>query len=211
MAYFYSIMDTRRNKFPRPPSSSTPYPSKPATPSETPNRSRTNTPNASDSEDDSSPVDQTNVRSDRHSWSASLSSLHTKRKRPRGHHHSHHTLFHLPHHHLLREALNQSQEHHPVGVFESQHYMHIEKRLHHPNEAFLEENCLRLLSESVQDLLTEAGAAMDYIVEWLNRTNSDRLRLRLEKTSIKKDNVEAQKRALKRLKEVMEHFLLEKR
>jgi Putative ER transporter, 6TM, N-terminal len=212
MAYFYGVMDTRRIKFPQPPFTQTLYRSEPVEPGDTPMISRTNTPHPSDDDDDSSPVEQVNARDDRHSWTGSLPSLHTRRNKPHhGHHHSHHSLFHLPHHHLLREALNQSQEHHPVGVFESQHYMNIEKRLHHPNEAALEENCLRLLSDSVEGLLTEVGAAMDHIVEWLDRTNSDRLRLRPQNPLIVKDILVAHELVLKKLKDVMDQFLLEKR
>lgn len=211
MAYFFSVMDTRRSKFPQP-YLQTPLPSEPATPTETPMISRTNTPNGSDDENDPSPVDQTSVRGDRNSWTGSLSSPHTKRSRHRHRHqHSHHTLFHLPHHHLLKEALNQSQEHHPVGVFESQHYMNIEKRLHHPNEAAIEENCLRLLSESVQDLLTEVGGAMDHIVEWLGRTNSERLRLRPQKPGVRSDILGEHERAVEKLNTVISQFLSEKR
>lgn len=208
MAYFYSVMDARRSKFPQPPSFSTQHISQPTTPTETPKVSRANTLNTSDDEDDSSPIDQTNAGGDRHSWSASLSSVHTKRKRPRQDHHS---FFHLPHHRLVKEPLNQSQVHHPVGVFESQRYMNIEKRLHHPNEAALEENCLRLLSESVHDLLVEAGTALDYVVEWLDRTNSERLRLRPQRSTVRADVFDAHRQALERLKEAMDSFLLERR
>lgn len=211
MAYYYTVMDTRRSKFPQPSSMQTPVPSEPGTPTETPTMTQTNTPTVSDDEDDSSPVDHAHRRGDRHTWNGSIS-LYAKRHKHRHRNpHGHHSLFHLPHHNLLREALNQSQEHHPVGVFESQHYMNIERRLYHPHEASLEENSVRVLSESVHDLLTAVGAAMNHIVEWLDRTNSDRLRLRPQKAAVRTDALATHKRILEQLKEAMAKFVSGKR
>jgi hypothetical protein len=208
MAFFYRTMDTQRQKYPN-----IPHLSQPATPVETPVQTRTATPNISDDEDDASPVDKASSRGDRNSWAGSTSSAPKKRHQPhQSRHRHHHSLFHLPHHHhVLREALNQSQEHHPVGVFESQQYMNIEKRRHHPQGEILEEKSLRLLAESVEELLTEAGSAMDHILDWLDRLNSDRFLFGRQRRKTWKDSVEANEHALKGINDALSGFLGEKR
>ncbi|KIJ33026.1 hypothetical protein M422DRAFT_265055 [Sphaerobolus stellatus SS14] len=197
MSHFYRVMDTRRAKFPE-----TPLPSQAASPAMTPMHTRMGTPIGSDDSDHRSSIDQNNVR---HSVQTnSATSLHRKL-----HLHAHHNPFHT---HLIKDAINQSQEHHPVGVFESQFYMNIERRLYHPQEEELEEESVKLLAESCGDLLDVAGEVMDHVVDWLDRMNTDRLRFpRRTPNADVKAALEKHNTILGRLKDTMDAFLKEKR
>lgn len=197
MAHFYSILDTRRVKFPE-----TPLPSRIATPVETPTYTRPETPIGNGDGDGETTGDHQSQK-DRNSVNSLQKKLHL--------HHHHRQSSSFFHGHLFREALEHSQEHHPVGVFESQYYMNIEKRRYHPNEEEFEVNSLKILAESVEDLLEAVGASMDHVIAWLNKMNTDRLRLPHADGEDVNAAMEKHRGALGNLSTSMESFLKKRR
>lgn len=59
-------------------------------------------------------------------------------------------------------------------MFESQKYLNLEIQIQHPDGDALVEQALRLLGESVQDLLLECASALRDIILWLERINANR-------------------------------------
>lgn len=153
MAFYYKIIDPTRDRFP-----ATPAPSRPGTPLGTPTHSRPPSPTQ---EEEPGPK-------------SARSSISGRRRRHHGHHH-HHSLFHPHGHHvsLFHEALDRSHEH-AVGVFESQKYLNLETRMHHPDGDVLVERAMKLLAESSTELLRGSADALRHIISWLERMNSDR-------------------------------------
>ena len=208
MAHFYRIMDTRRMKFPV-----TPMASRRTTPASTPASTRTTSPTPSDHDHDDHrshsrvSFDQGSHHHQTHSGllSFSNSAISLQRKlHPR----QRHTLFRT---HLLKDALSQSGDQSPVGVFESQYYMNIEKRLHHPREEEFEARSVELLAESCEDLLEALGDAMEHVVVWLDQMNTDRFRWpRLPKEG-NEALLEKHHQFLEILKTEMDLFINEKR
>ncbi|KAF8585510.1 hypothetical protein K439DRAFT_1409815 [Ramaria rubella] len=208
LEHFYRIMDARHETFPHPPHPNSSLSSQFVTPVATPIVSQHPSPAVSDDEDTESPVDLHDTRKETHSWNGVHSSSHENKQKPL-HRRNHHSR--LPRHHLLRGALAQSQQQRPVGIFESQHHMNVEKRIRHPREEVIEEKSLGLLADSVEELLGETALAMDHILNWLDRTNSDRLRLRPLKEQVRNDILLSHERTIKRLKDAMDQFLSHKR
>ncbi|KAF8510808.1 hypothetical protein BU17DRAFT_55138 [Hysterangium stoloniferum] len=191
IAHFYNIMDWRRSKFPQPLA-----PSRGGTPSATPNPTRP--PSPSGSQHENSANDSQRGQS---SWTASVTSLPKRLQRSGS----------VLTNNMLRDVLNRSQEHHPVGVFESQYYMNIEKRLQLRHEEVFLENGFKLLATSVQGLLNKISTGMDKIIEWLEQTNTDRLRLIRHTSKPRESRLGELEEALVKLKTAMDEFSNDKR